>query len=73
MTCTYAAPLGVRAHAPAPHVERVDDLPDLEVGQRGDGVGRVDDHLVRAASGGDGEEVRLGEGPGEALPGSSAG
>ena len=56
------AVLGVRAHPLAPHVERVDDLADLEVGERGDRVRGVDDDLVRAARRRDGEQVGLGEG-----------
>ena len=55
------AVLGVRAHPLAPDVERVGDLADLEVGQRDDRVGRVDDDLVGAARGRDAEQVGLGE------------
>ena len=61
-----AGAVRVRAHALAPRLHRGLHLPGVEVGQRGDRIGRVDDHLVVAGGrlGGEqvGVRVRLGLG-----------
>ncbi len=55
----------MRAHALAPDRHRGLDLLGLELGQRGHRVGRVHDHLVRAARRAAGEQVGLAAAAGE--------
>ncbi len=46
-----AGRVGVRAHPLAPHLHCEQDLLDAQLAERDHGLGRIDDHLVRAARG----------------------